>query len=271
MSMLADLPQSVWSGVHLKYLTGADAKPKTVFIVGGFAIYMGCILGTGLLLQSKSVKNALKPYKIQSSASPGPELMDLLASHSIQGVLGQIPAMYALYHVFNRCGYTMDEQLPSAGRVLSRVALWHVLFDAWFYWTHRACHEFPALYKHVHSQHHRFKSPIGLAASYAHPAEELVVNFGSTLVGPLLFPCHVVTWWVYFLVRGFETVEVHSGYDVPWSFWKLPPMNLIHGGSSRHDFHHSHVNKGCYGGFVWWDYFMGTDVEWRKHRAAGGK
>ena len=45
---------------------------------------------------------------------------------------------------------------------------WHVLFDTWFYWCHRALHH-PSIYRFVHKQHHEFKEPTGIAAFYAHP------------------------------------------------------------------------------------------------------
>lgn len=269
-SRLAAGPQAAWNGVHAKMLTGPNAKPTSVFIIGGVLVYLTCFLGPGLVLQLKAVKEALKHYKIQPDAAPSPKLLEPLRHHAIQGLLLQPAALYILSKMFYGCGTSTSKTLPSLGRVLSRLVLWHVLFDTWFYWAHRACHQ-PFLYKHIHSIHHRFKSPVGMAATFAHPLEELFVNFASTIVGPLLFPCHITTWWIFYIIRATETVEAHSGYDLPYSLWKTFPLSLIHGGSSRHDYHHSHVNKGCYGGFTFWDWAMGTDVDWRKHRAEGGK
>ena len=46
----------------------------------------------------------------------------------------------------------------------------------------------------MHKQHHSFRTPVGIASVYAHPLEDLVVNLGSFLVGPLLRPAHVAVW-----------------------------------------------------------------------------
>ena len=52
-----------------------------------------------------------------------------------------------------------------------------------------------------------------------------------------------------------ETTDAHCGYEWPFSLWRLLPF---HGGPRRHDFHHE-KKCGCYGGFSWWDRWMGTD------------
>ena len=43
--------------------------------------------------------------------------------------------------------------------------------------------------------------------SYAHPLEETLVNFGSTAIGPMLFPpSHLLVWLLWFALRLHETV-----------------------------------------------------------------
>eukprot|EP00658_Telonema_sp_P-2_P008722 TRINITY_DN13298_c0_g1_i4.p2 TRINITY_DN13298_c0_g1~~TRINITY_DN13298_c0_g1_i4.p2 ORF type:complete len:196 (+),score=18.39 TRINITY_DN13298_c0_g1_i4:418-1005(+) len=79
-------------------------------------------------------------------------------------------------------------ELPSACSAIGSIVLWHALFDAWFYWGHRLLHH-PKLYW-IHKKHHSFHATIGVAALFSHPIEGLLVNAGSTFVGPLLFPAH---------------------------------------------------------------------------------
>ena len=80
------------------------------------------------------------------------------------------------------------------------------------------------------------------------------------LVGPIIFNMHITTYTLWFFLRIAETIDVHSGYDLPISFssW-LPGL----GGPRAHDFHHSH-NKGNYGAFKIWDWAFGTDKPYKE-------
>jgi sterol desaturase/sphingolipid hydroxylase (fatty acid hydroxylase superfamily) len=114
--------------------------------------------------------------------------------------------------------------------------------------------------KNVHYKHHQALAPTGLTAEYAHPVEEIFCNTVTTFIGPCLLPGHGAVVVVFLALRIWNTVEAHSGYDLPWSVFKLQPMN---GGARRHDYHHSHYD-GNYGGiFSFWDKVMGTD-KWAK-------
>ena len=134
--------------------------------------------------------------------------------------------------------------------------------DFAFYWAHRALHH-PLLYARIHKQHHQFVASIGFAAEYATPLEGLLANTIPTLLGCFIFGSHFFTILVYFILRIWETVESHSGYDFPWSVWSLFDWQ---GGAAAHDFHHSH-NIGNFGGvcFSFWDSLMGTNVAYLKH------
>lgn len=68
--------------------------------------------------------------------------------------------------------------------------------------------------------------------------------------------------WQWTLLRIGETVDGHSGYEFPWSPYRLLPYS---GSSTAHDFHHSH-NVGNFASFfTYWDHLCGTDqafVKW---------
>jgi methylsterol monooxygenase len=72
-----------------------------------------------------------------------------------------------------------------------------------------------------------------------------------------------VTLWVWLFFMLVETVEDHSGYDVPWN-----PTNLIPfwGGAVHHDFHHKTFEGPYSSVFTWCDWMFGTDKEFRKHQ-----
>merc|ERR1711871_528832 len=119
--------------------------------------------------------------------------------------------------------------------------------DTWFYWSHRALH-LRQLYW-IHKQHHRFTTPVGVSAVFAHPIEDALVNLPSTFIGPVLVhnDAHFLTLLIYLALRFNETIDAHSGFMLP-SLWRMPPLSWLHGGAERHDWHHSH-QLGNYGGF----------------------
>lgn len=67
----------------------------------------------------------------------------------------------------------------------------------------------------------RYATPFGLTSEYAHPAEILFLGF-ATVVGPALTGPHLLTLWLWVVLRVLETVEAHSGYHFPWS-----PSNFL--------------------------------------------
>ena len=77
-------------------------------------------------------------------------------------------------------------------------------------------------------KHHEFTAPFGITAEYAHPAETLILGLG-TIGGPLLYvyyteSLHIVTVYAWLIVRLFQTVDAHSGYDFPWSLRNILPF-----------------------------------------------
>lgn len=140
--------------------------------------------------------------------------------------------------------------------ISTQVLFYFILEDFVFYWGHRILHT-KWLYKHVHSVHHesvksilfsnqyfisvfwahsftsdvcfihRYATPFGLTSEYAHPAEILFLGF-ATIVGPIITGPHLITLWLWMIVRVLETVEAHCGYHFPWSLSNFLPL---YGGS----------------------------------------
>ena len=139
-------------------------------------------------------------------------------------------------------------------------SLWQILAcmlveDTAFYWAHRALHH-PWVYARVHKVHHSYRTSIGVASEYAHPLEFVLSNAIPFALGPLLCGAHYLTVWQWTLLRIGETVDGHSGYEFPWSPYRLLPLS---GSSTAHDFHHSH-NVGNFASFfTYWDRICGTD------------
>uniref|UniRef100_A0A8D0GFP9 Methylsterol monooxygenase 1 n=1 Tax=Sphenodon punctatus TaxID=8508 RepID=A0A8D0GFP9_SPHPU len=77
-------------------------------------------------------------------------------------------------------------------------------------------------------------SPFGMQAEYAHPLETIILGMGF-FIGIIVFCNHVILLWAWVICRLMETIDVHSGYDIP-----LNPLHLLpfYAGAQFHDFHH---------------------------------
>lgn len=217
----------------------------------------------------------LQEEKMPSAADQWKCLKLVLLTH-FTVELPQIWGFHPMAEYFGMA--THQVPFPSWGTIAYQVALFFVLEDAWHYWAHRTLHSIPVLYKRIHKLHHEFSAPFGLAAEYAHPIEILVLGIG-TVGGPLLWcwlsggNLHLFTMYIWIMLRLFQAVDAHSGYDFPWSLQHWFP---VWSGADHHDFHHMNF-LGCYStSFRWWDHFMGTDKSYQAyqkkkaaHRAAG--
>lgn len=133
--------------------------------------------------------------------------------------------------------------------------------DTMFYWIHRLLHH-RLLYKHIHKMHHQFNNTESYAAEYSSAIEQTISNVMPFYAGPFVFRMHINVICVWMFLRLWETFDGHSGFVLPWSPWNA--FLSIQGGAERHDFHHSH-NAGSYGSlFKFWDWFMGTDKDFKE-------
>lgn len=102
-------------------------------------------------------------------------------------------------------------EIPKISQVLYVCIISLFVEDLYFYIVHRLLH-YPILYKHIHKVHHEYIAPFGFAAEYAHPLETIMLGFG-TVIGPLLLTTNYYTVLIWLVIRIYQTVEAHSGYD----------------------------------------------------------
>jgi len=175
----------------------------------------------------------------------------------------QLPLLFGIYPFTEMFNIPYDwEHMPRWYTLAGQVFSCAVIEDTWHYWVHRLMHH-KRLYKYVHKVHHTFQSPFGMVAEYAHPIETLVLGTGF-FIGILLMTTHVIMLWAWVTFRLVETIDVHSGYDIPY----LNPFHLIPGyaGSRFHDFHHYNFVGNYSSTFKWWDWLMGTDQQYKEFR-----
>jgi len=126
------------------------------------------------------------------------------------------------------------------------------------YWTHRAYHEVPTLWR-LHAVHHSVKSMDWLAGSRQHVLELLITR---TLV---LAPIYVLGFSkevidAYIVVVGFQAVFNHANVSV-----RLGPLRYLIVTPNFHHWHHSQdqeaLDKNYAAHFAFLDYLFGTAVK----------
>eukprot|EP00124_Ichthyophonus_hoferi_P005108 Ihof_evm3s668 gene=Ihof_evmTU3s668 len=201
-------------------------------------------------------------YKIQpTKVNSGDKVWHCFKSLMFNHCFVQLPMMFLFHLVVHRLGFSIALPLPSWQTIAWQVCVFYVIEDFYFYCIHRLLHH-RLLYKHIHKVHHEYTHPFSITAEYAHPVETVFLGLG-TILGPLFFARHLLTLWVWLLFRLGETVEDHSGYDLPFN-----PTNLIPfwGGSVHHDHHHKVFDGNYASVFTFWDWVFGTDLKFQDNQ-----
>ena len=198
----------------------------------------------------------IQPTKIPSTKEQLYCLKSVLLSHFL---VEAIP-IWTFHPMCQKLGITVEVPFPNLKTMTLEICLFFVLEDMWHYWAHRLFH-YGVFYKYIHKQHHRYAAPFGLSAEYAHPAETMSLGFG-TVGMPILYvmytgKLHLFTLCLWVVLRLFQAVDSHSGYDFPWSLNKFLPFWA---GAEHHDLHHHYFIGNYASSFRWWDFYLDTEA-----------
>jgi cholesterol 25-hydroxylase len=148
-------------------------------------------------------------------------------------------------------------EAPTITEITIHWAICFVVFDTEYYVWHVIHHKVSFLYKHIHSFHHRLRSPFSWGTQYVHPIE-LFFTVLFTMSTPLLLGSHPITFWIWMVTVIYVSVENHTGYDFPWSLSHILPFG-IYGGVGHHDMHHLKPYTNFQPFFTWWDKLFGSE------------
>ncbi|KAB5520357.1 hypothetical protein DKX38_024676 [Salix brachista] len=224
--------------------------------LGSFFLHESVFFLSGLPFIYLERAGWLKKYKIQMKNNTLKAQEKCITRLLLYHFGVNLPVMLASYPVFRHMGMQSSLPFPSWKVILMQIAFYFILEDFIFYWGHRVLHT-KWLYKHVHSIHHEYATPFGLTSEYAHPAEILFLGF-ATIVGPAITGPHLVTLWLWMVLRVLETVEAHCGYHFPWSLSNFLPL---YGGANFHDYHHRllYTKSGNYSStFIYMDWCLSS-------------
>lgn len=171
-------------------------------------------------------------YKTQPfTRVSGPEYLRIAAISLRNQVLVALPMLLFSTYLGNTLHPVAPEYLPSATETLITLLFDVACTEVGFYYIHRSLHA-PSLYRIFHKQHHEFIAPVGLASTYCTVTEHVLSNLLPNVLGTILVRHHWSQAVFAFLFLEFNTIAVHSGYNVPGL-----PSNL------QHDFHHFAFNE----------------------------
>ena len=67
---------------------------------------------------------------------------------------------------------------------------------------------------------------------------------------------HILTMYVWIVLRLFQAIDAHSEYEFPWSLHHFQPFWA---GADHHHVHHEKFIGNYSNSFRWWDYICGTE------------
>lgn len=210
------------------------------------------------LIRSKKIEKFKLQPNVKNSLA---DMLDCYKKVIYSFLIAVLPLQILSYPTVKMIGIRTSLPLPSCSEIFLQLFTYFVIEDYSNYWLHRMLHQKWG-YEKIHRVHHEYTAPIVFAAPYAHWAEIIILGLASFL-GPLLVPGHMITFWLWFILRQMEAIETHSGYDFPWSPLKCIPF---YGGAVFHDYHHFVGGKSqsnFASTFTYCDYIYGTDKGYR--------
>jgi sterol desaturase/sphingolipid hydroxylase (fatty acid hydroxylase superfamily) len=150
--------------------------------------------------------------------------------------------------------------------LVASLAVFVVIDDAWFYWTHRLLHANARLYKSIHKIHHRSIDTTPLTGLSFHPLESFIIAVPGGVL-PILIGVQPNFLIASLLISTLNNICGHNGFEWAPRWRDRVPVLRLKTPSIHHNLHHekSRGNYGLY--FTYWDTWMGTefrDYETRK-------
>lgn len=167
------------------------------------------------------------------------------------------PLSLAYFYIANWCPFDFNpENKPGSIEFFLNFAFFLVIEDTVAYFGHRGLHH-KSIYSYIHKIHHNYKHTVSISSEYAHPIEYLINNIFPTIAGPLILgsKTHLVSVLAWTAYRTLEAIDLHCGYEFPWTPFGIPFMS---GGEEYHDFHHIYFQNNYGAFFTFWDSVFGT-------------
>jgi len=131
--------------------------------------------------------------------------------------------------------YVISEEfkdLVSQQPLLLQILEMVVIIDIVYYWTHRAFHQIPALWR-IHAIHHSIEDLDWLAAHRVHPIDQIFTR-GASLILPFALGFDTAALSIWALVSSWKSVLNHSNINL-----KFGPLKWFIISPTFHHWHHA--------------------------------
>ena len=160
----------------VEFLSSFGLSDAWIFCILMCATHDILVYSSTLFLALVDHFDLLERYKIQKSKFPPYNLYKKAFAENVVRSILNIPSLWAVYHALNNYNsIRLTGPLDSWLLFFAKTVVFFVFLDFMFYWSHRLAHH-PAIYKHVHKQHHEFKQSVGIAFEYAGIIEQIFGN-----------------------------------------------------------------------------------------------
>lgn len=269
-------PPSLWSRAcalyHAELVT--VAPHQSAFVTHGLATWVVLFLSWVLFCTLIDLASAQLPWvkatKLQSDAATGNAEVRAKARRLVAARWAEIFVQTLVFAPLLKAAFPLGRWDDSLGwaQVCRFFALWFVTNDFLFTVVHRCFHEYPALYRLAHKQHHAYTAPFAWM-SHAMSSIEAGANGVAVMFVPVVHavvlgrctPLELV-WACQVVAQLIGCIE-HSGYDGLAPLLVIDPARFppwMFSTTRHHDDHHRYF-KGNYGGYLAiWDVLMGTTI-----------
>lgn len=185
------------------------------------------------------------------------DLAHFVVNHFLVGLILLI-VNFLIHRVFGWMVHGGFQDLVRSIPFIPQLLLCILVADLMQYWTHRAYHELPFLWR-FHAVHHSAKTMDWIAGSRMHVLELVVTRV--CVLGPLyVFGFDKSVMDAYIIVVGFQAVFNHANVHLPWG-----PLKYLVVTPDFHHWHHSSddaaIDRNYAAHYAFLDYLFGTAVK----------
>jgi len=185
------------------------------------------------------------------------DLVHFAVNHFIVG-LALLTVNFVIHRLFGWMANDTIRGAVQAIHFIPQLLLCVLAADFVQYWTHRAYHEIPFLWR-FHAVHHSAKTMDWLAGSRQHILELIVTRVGVLgILYVLGFEKNVMD--MYIVIVGFQAVFNHANVHLPWG-----PVKYVIVTPDFHHWHHSSddvaIDKNYAAHYAFLDHLFGTAIK----------
>lgn len=232
--------------------------------VNYFYLFVLCVLVSYFIINPfvyfyvyKLKKNKLDKFKIQKENPTTEDIFRDIKWSTITIFIWTFSA-YVLFILINKGYSNVYFNISEHGifYFIFTITLFTILWDAYFYWSHRFMHSHPMIYKYAHSTHHATRNPTSFSIFAFNPFEAIILGFYFAVVC-FSIPVHIYAVIIVFLINVFANILGHLGYEF-LDFNMSKKIDKVFINSIHHNMHHKYryMNYGIY--FPFWDTIMNT-------------